>query len=579
MTLHLNDIIDLDYLLNIDDQRDSGEQRKKTLARDREIFTQINNGKTDHEKEAHKKETHKKQGDSSLILSWLEYRRLVFFHEADDNTHTLLPGTVFSSLYRFCIYLLVITGFLSGISMVYSFLAYHGARPINVTIFFFVFIFLQVLLFGLTSFWIVRQFIMEKTGNTGHRPSIVQTLLSDVFFRGLPKIFKMIHKPVDEKKMEAMEYIASLIRMRRHEYSAVFFWPFFILSSIFAASFSAGALGGTLFRVAVSDMAFGWQSTLMTASTRIHEYLSIIALPWSWLVEKELAHPTLEQIEGSRILLKEGISTLATKDLVSWWPFLCFGLVFYAILPRLILIMASFIAQKKAMNQYDFERPRFKKLMIRMQSPVMDIRFTEAPVADSGQPPLSPHLVSGSFEPASYTSGGPGPETISAEPTRPKPSQSKPSQSKPFRPGASRSEASWSNTAWVLVPGSVYGTHNMGEIKGVIHRQLFFDVHSILPITFDFEADREQLLALAADEIDQIIVLQEVWQPPIRGLLYYFVQLKTEIFKEIPLWILLTQTPGEENPIVDGEDINFKVWKRAIHQLDNPDILVERVHK
>ena len=119
----------------------------------------------------------------------------------------------------------------------------------------------------------------------------------------------------------------------------------------------------------------------------------------------------------------------------------------------------------------------------------------------------------------------------------------------------------------------------MGEIESVIHRQLFFDVHSILPITFDFETDREQLLALTAEEIDQIIVLQEVWQPPIRGLLYYFVQLKTEIFKEIPLWILLTQTPGEENPIVDGEDINFKVWKRAIQQLGNPDILVERVHK
>jgi len=557
MTLHLNDIIDLDYLLNIDDQRDSGDQRENTLARDREIFTQINKTNTDHEKEAHKK-----RDNAALILSWLEYRRLVFFHEADDKTIPLLPGTVFASLYRFCVYLLVIIGFLSGLSTVYSFLAYHGARPINVTIFFFVFIFLQVLLFGLIFFWMVHRAIMEKTGNTGHRLSIVQTLLSGVFFRGLPKFLKMIHKPVDEKRMETMEYIASLIRMRRHEYSAVFFWPFFVLSSIFAASFSAGALGGTLFRVAVSDMAFGWQSTLMTASTRIHDTLSIISLPWSWLVGKELAHPTLEQIEGSRILLKDGISTLATKDLVSWWPFLCLGLLFYAVLPRLILILASFMAQKKAMNRYDFERPRFKKLMIRMQSPVMDIRFDEAPVSGSGKP--SPPLVSGSFGPASYTSSGPGPETILAEPTR----------SKPIR-----SNTTQSNAARVLVPGSVYGANNLAEINGFVRRQLFVDVHSILPITFDFETDRQQLLALAADDIDLIIVLQEVWQPPIRGLLYYFVQLKTQIFKEIPLWILLTQTPGETNPIVDGEDINFKVWKRAILQLGNPDILVERVHE
>jgi len=225
------------------------------------------------------------------------------------------------------------------------------------------------------------------------------------------------------------------------------------------------------------------------------------------------------------------------------------------------------MAQKKAMNQYDFERPRFKKLMIRMQSPVMDIRFDEAPV--SGQPPQSPPLVSGSFGPASYPSGGPGPETILAEPTR----------SRPIRSKATRSNTTQPNAARVLVPGSVYGANNLGEIKGFIRRQLFFDVHSILPITFDFETDREQLLALAADDIDQIIVLQEVWQPPIRGLLYYFVQLKTQIFKEIPLWILLTQTPGETNSIVEGEDINFKVWKRAILQLGNPDILVERVHE
>ena len=45
------------------------------------------------------------------------------------------------------------------------------------------------------------------------------------------------------------------------------------------------------------------------------------------------------------------------------------------------------------------------------------------------------------------------------------------------------------------------------------------------------------------------------------------------------MWILLTQTPGEKNWVVDGEDINFKVWKKAIHQLGNPDILLERVYK
>jgi hypothetical protein len=133
--------------------------------------------------------------------------------------------------------------------------------------------------------------------------------------------------------------------------------------------------------------------------------------------------------------------------------------------------------------------------------------------------------------------------------------------------------------AVALVPGAVYGTDKFGAAAGVIHQNLFFDVRSMTPLSFDYSEDRDQLVSLAKTSSDQIVVLQEVWQPPIRGLLHYFVQLKTKIFPDRPLWILLTQTPGEENRVVEETDINFKVWKRAILQLGNPDILVERVYK
>ena len=130
MTIDLKDIIDLDYLLSLDDQRETAEEKEKTLIRDREIFTQLDQAGLDRGMDA-----------SDLLFSWLEYRRLVFFHEAGDGPGALLPGRVFSSLYRWIVCALVVTGFLSGISMAYSFLAYHGTRPINVTIFFAVFIF------------------------------------------------------------------------------------------------------------------------------------------------------------------------------------------------------------------------------------------------------------------------------------------------------------------------------------------------------------------------------------------------------------------------------------------------------
>lgn len=553
MTIYLKDIIDLDYLLSLDDQRDSVEEKEKTLTRDREIFTQLD-------------QTGPDAGDMeapSLLFSWLEYRRLVFFHEAGEGTRALLPGRVFSSLYRWIVYVLVITGVLSGISLAYSFLAYHGTRPINVTIFFAMFIFFHVLLFSLTLFVLAGRFFKGRTGNGEPHHSIVHTLLSVFFFKGFPGILKKIGRPLGEKGMETIEYIASLIRMRNREYRLIFFWPFFVLSSFFAAAFSAGALGGTLFRVAVSDMAFGWQSTLLTASDRIHGALAVISFPWSWFVPKTLAHPSLEQIEGSRILLKEGISTLATKDLVSWWPFLCLGIFFYAVLPRLMLIMVSFMAQKRAVGQFDFERPRFKKLLVRMKSPIMDIRFDETPISLAGRQNNSPADPSGvdppepdSLGPDSLGSGGTGPEIRSAKQTQVNGSH-----------------------AVVLVPGSVYGEENFGAVKEAVRRNLFLDVRSMISLSFDYSQDRELLVSLAKASKDPVILLQEVWQPPIRGLLHYFVLLKTQIFTDRPLYILLTQTPGADPWVVDGEDINFKVWKRAIHQLGNPDILLERVYK
>jgi hypothetical protein len=526
MTIHLKDIIDLDYLLSLDDQKDLAEEKEEILARDREIFIQLAKAglvQTGPDSAG--------KADTALLFSWLEYRRLVFFHEAGVGQRALLPGRVFSSLYRWLVCVLVILGFLSGISMAYSFLAYHGTRPINVTVFFTVFVLFPLLLFLITLGVLVNRWFTGRTDNRGGHHSIVHTLLSGFFFKGFPGILKKIGRPMGETGIETMEYTAALIRMRNREYRLVFFWPFFVLSSFFATAFSAGALGGTLFRVAVSDMAFGWQSTLVTASDRIHGALSVISFPWSWFVSTALAQPSLEQIEGSRILLKEGIATLATKDLVSWWPFLCLGIVFYAVLPRLVLIGVSFLAQRRAVGQFDFQRPRFKNLLVRMRSPIMDIRFDEDPVSQADrQNVLADPCVADFLEPE-----GSGPEQILTAQTQ--------------------SEAA---CASLLIPEAVYGEKQLGAVSGFIRQNLFMDVRATICLSFDYSTDKARLGSLAASSTGPVILLQEVWQPPIRGLVHYFVQLKTEIFTDRPLWILLTQAPGEDPWVVDGEEINFK---------------------
>lgn len=537
MALQLRDIIDLDFLLSLDDQKESGEERDAIAARDRDIFTQLDPPPRD---------------DAALLLSWLEFRKLLFFHGADSSEQVRLPGTLFASLYGWLVWILVGAGFFSGISMVYSFLAYHGTRPVNVTLFFAVFILLQVLLVILTLLLLARRWIRNQTGDRGGRSSLVHALVSWFFLKGLSLAVGKLGRSISEKRREAVEYTASLVRMKNREYTPILFWPFFMLSSYFAAAFSAGALGGTLFRVAVYDMAFGWQSTLVTASARIHQALGFISLPWSWFLSEPLAHPTLDQIHGSRLLLKEGITPLATADLVSWWPFLCLAILFYAILPRVLLILAGSLAQKQALGSFDFERPRFRQLKVRMQSPVMDIQFDEEPVSRAREEFPVPDM--------SGPAGG-DPDRLEPEPDRVRPSPAQGTRS------------------LVLASPAVATDRVLAEVTRSLGRQLYFQVGKTALISFDLAQDLARLISLAQDPLDQIIVLQEVWQPPIRGLLHYYVQLKTQVFREQTLWIFLIQAPEEQELSVDKQEIDFKVWKNAVQGLGHPEILVERLVK
>ncbi|MFA5903148.1 MAG: DUF2868 domain-containing protein, partial [Desulfobacula sp.] len=313
------------------------------------------------------------------------------------------------------------------------------------------------------------------------------------------------------------------------------------LTSVFSFSFATCTLAGTFFRVIVSDMAFGWQSTLMTTSVKIHQIVSLIALPWSWFVPKTLACPSLDQIEGSRIILKDGISVLATRDLVSWWPFLCLGILFYAVLPRGILMVAGIMAQNIVLRRFDLDRPVFRQLLIRMKSPVLDIGPAGA-VEKRGKP-----------------------DQVFRQ--TPAPEDDDPSSS---GPGAAIHEA------FVLVPGTVYSDAALDKIKLGIRHTLCLDVKEKIEISLDPEKDTGIFDRIKSSDTDQVVLVHEVWQPPIRGLLFYIGQLKSAMPQKGLLWVLLTGDAGQENLCVDDGDVNFEIWKKALFKLQDPGIKVMR---
>ncbi|MCM2285078.1 MAG: DUF2868 domain-containing protein [Desulfobacula sp.] len=530
MAIILKDIIDLDYLVSRDEALKSEKEIRLRDDRDRRIYRQC-------------RETCRTP--EAVLRAWLEARRQEIYGEDGQKAVVLLPGTVFSSLYSFMVTALIFLGVFSGLSLACSFLAYHGTRPVNAALFAFLFIVLQGILILVTVFFLFRR-RMKIRSEKGFKDSMVHTVMSFLFFYGLPRMLKKTNSRLFRKGRDSLEYTTALFRMKNREFQALFFWPVFILTSVFAFCFTLGALGGTFFRVIVSDMAFGWQSTLMATSQSVYGLVSRIALPWSWFMPESIAHPSLAQIEGSRIILKDGIAVLATRDLVSWWPFLCLGILFYAVLPRAALLVTGLLAQYHVLRRFDPDRPVFRQLLIRMQSRNLDIDSPKDFPEIRGPAPIHREELHVGQNPAL---AGDSPQAAGI----------------PFQ------------NALILAPQTVYSDAAMEKIEAHIRAHLFLDAQERIKAGFDPDQDREIFTRIKNSPADQVVLVHEVWQPPIRGLLYYIRSLKSVMPEKMHLWILLTGDAGPENLGVEKTDANFETWKRAVVTLEDPGITVTRV--
>jgi hypothetical protein len=591
MRLKLSDIMDLDYLLAMDEHPDT--QAEEVAARDRDIFRQLDATNLSEKK---------------LILSWLDFRKLIFFDPAGSSGFRQLPGQVFSLVFAWAARGLSLVGGVSGMVLAYAFLAYHGTRPVNVALFFCVFVLVPAVLFLLTLAGLGVRYLRGAAAGNG----VCLSLVSGFLFHTIPGALEKILKKSGKSSTESgFHDVLSFIRSRKQAYGSFFFWPLMILLSLFALFFSLGALGGTLFRVAFSDVAFGWQSTLAATPSVVHDLVSLVSLPWAAWMPDALAGPTPAQVEGSRIILKQGIAALATEHLVSWWPFLCLSMVCYALIPRLLLISVAVMAQRAALNRFEFHRPRFRRLLVRMKSPVMDIRYTEAP--GSRFKPEKPPQNKGLQDDTACSTGpdpstDPGPSenaglrsgrvdaqarrdlrstpagtiigTISGTQRDSHSPASHPDAlpEKIQEPAAAVSTDSVSGTpVVVLALASVWDRAAVDRIRVILARQFLLDVRQVIPIGLDLDADTRLLGPDVLNDADPIIFLQEVWQPPIRGILHYLGQLKQGVLQDKNLWVLLTRAPEEKNLGVPDREVDATVWQDRILGLGLPDLLVERI--
>ena len=346
----ISDFLDLEFFFIQDRKlaRDKGEgvlrERDRNLYLD-EIEPDVAGGEPDRE---------------WLIFRWLQVRR---GRENQDRIEALLPGQVWSGLSQFGPLVVLLVMAISGAGLAYSALSYSGKEPVNVSLFFLLFVVVQVLfLISLLLFWVMRR-VKGLDLRSAYGLSLVNKCLSLFFKSGK-------YCPVNSRRAQFTAALAA-VRARGKGYGSLFFWLPFRLLQISGIAFNLGVLGALLVKVAITDLAFGWQSTIQLSSEFVSTFVEWLALPWSWLLGPA-AYPDLTQIEGSRMILKEGMYHLASADLASWWPFLSLAIVCYCLLPRVLLFGIGLVGSKRALARVSLRRADYNQLVHRLLTPRLE---------------------------------------------------------------------------------------------------------------------------------------------------------------------------------------------------------------
>jgi phage-related holin len=289
----IKDLIDLDYLLFL-------RRNKTSQFSDRDLYLNKIAPLADF------KDLNSSQ--NNLVYLWLHAKKT----EINKSSDLSMPGESFETILKFIILIFSIIAFFTGLFAAFAFLSYSGSTAINVFYYFGLFAGLQILIlpFAIIPFL------------SGTDKNLLKKLS---FFSPLSGLLKTVSEKIYKKFFQkSTKYTSDIFYFDLKKYSKPLFWLFFTISQSAAALFSTGVLLGTIIKVIGSDLAFGWQTTLNAGPEYILKIVNFISVPWAWIVPDSLTAPSLEQIAGSKIVLKEGMASLSTSDITSWWPFYAF---------------------------------------------------------------------------------------------------------------------------------------------------------------------------------------------------------------------------------------------------------------
>jgi len=502
------DIMDLEYFF----QQDGDTAGEKLHERDRQIYL-------DHGGSAVQDEP-----APSLLALWLAARRQT---QGDDAPP--LPGTLFHETHALLRLLLIGFGLVSGAGGGLAFFSYSGATPVNVLHFLVLFVFSQLLL---VSLLLARAGLLQL-GLRAIPRSIFIRALGTVVINLIARLSHRAATHLSGEKRLAAEATIGRMRAAMTRYPTLLFWPLFNLLQLAAIFFNLGLLTATFFKITVSDIAFGWQSTLQFSAQSLHTVISWLALPWSWLFSEGTGYPTLAEIEGSHIILKEGITSLQTPDLISWWPFLLLSVVSYGLLLRLLLFCLGSQKERRISRHPVFTSLAARQIVRRMQTPI---------VSSQALPETAPQAEDHERDEIRETTDQ---ETdLALEPVI------------------------------VLVPDEIFDGCDPKSLAETVAR----DGYRILRthrFMVDYDSDQQLAARLAAGQAEQavaVVIIMEAWMPPLVGF-QAFVRGLREQLGTLPIMVRLVGKPEADNAITPAADpAQIRIWREKMAALGDPQL-------
>jgi uncharacterized protein DUF2868 len=359
------DVIDLEYLLAADS--DANDERLRQ--RDREIFEL---------KIRPKLASSALQERRAIFKAWLNTRRA--------EARSRLPGQYFSGAWQTLLWLGAFIGVALGGSVTVALLHYKGAEPVNVAVFLGATVGVQLLILAAVALaWLLRRAIGDADGGHPLRWLVAALLWS----------FGATLQRLPGEQRERLRAAFATIGHKREIYGSLAVWPLLIVTQVFAVSYNTGILATLLAHVAATDLAFGWQSTLHASPEQVHRLVCAISAPWAWLVPN--AHPTFEQIVGSRFQYSAGLTPLSSAAMASWWPFLCYAVVCYGLLPRAALLVLAGAKLRRALRSLAFDEHDCNALFRRLTGPLVEAQSSTAAlqIPETAEPALHTHSAPG----------------------------------------------------------------------------------------------------------------------------------------------------------------------------------------